>query len=308
MIYLRKKGKKMTSKQYTTILNILLDIIKRLYLGEKLTTKNIANDYEVSVRTAQRYIKYLESAGFNIQREGMYYYLTTIVDENQEVLFETIEAIIKNAGLEKDIMPLLKKLKIINKESVFYSKLDIEKVDINLFSTLESAIREKKVVKIQYKKDNKILTLTLKPLKITNFEGYWYLNALDMKNKYITLHLKSIQNVKIENKTFKVKKDILKNLEKAVNIWFDPTKETIQVELFADEYATKYLERLPISSTQKIIKNSDNTSTIYVEITDKMEILRKLLMWIPNLVVIEPKWLKEEVDSMIDSYIEKFKN
>jgi len=30
-------------------------------------------------------------------------------------------------------------------------------------------------------------------------------------------------------------------------------------------------------------------------------------MWIPNLVVIEPKWLKEEVDKMIDRYIEKFR-
>ena len=118
----------MTSKQYTTTLNLLLDIIKRFYQGEKLTTKEISNSYEVSVRTAQRYIKYLQIAGFNIQKEGNFYTLETIVDENQEVLFETIESIIKNTGLENDIMPLLKKLKMINKESVFYSNLILKRL------------------------------------------------------------------------------------------------------------------------------------------------------------------------------------
>jgi len=302
-----KKGIKMTAKQYTTILNILLNIIKRLYQGEKLSTQNIAEDYEVSLRTAQRYIKYLQTAGFNLKKQNNFYTIETIVDENQEVLFESIESIIKNAGLENDIMPSLKKLKMMNKESVFYSKIDMEKVDVSIFTQIESAIRNKNKIKIQYKMDNKIIPIIIKPLKISNFEGYWYLHSLDENNNYKTFHIKSIQSIEILKQKFRVKKDLLKNLDKAINVWFDPTKKIIQVELFADEFATKYLERLPLSSTQKIIKNNDNTSIIYIEITDKMEILRKLLMWIPNLVVIEPKWLKEEVDGMIDRYIEKFR-
>ena len=296
----------MTAKQYATTLNVLLNIIKRLYQGEKLSTQNIADNYEVSLRTAQRYIKYLQTAGFNLKKQNNFYTLETIVDENQEVLFESIESIIKNAGLENDIMPSLKKLKMMNKESVFYSKIDIEKVDVSIFTQIESAIRNKNKIKIQYKMDNSIVPLIVKPLKISNFEGYWYLNILE-EEKYKTLHIKSIQSIEVLKQKFRVKENLLKNLDKAVNIWFDPTKEIIQVELFADEFATKYLERLPLSSTQHIIKNNDNTSTIYIEITDKMEILRKLLMWIPNLVVIEPKWLKEEVDKMIDRYIEKFR-
>ena len=222
-------------------------------------------------------------------------------------MFESIESIIKNAGLENDIMPSLKKLKMMNKESVFYSKIDMEKVDVSIFTQIESAIRNKNKIKIQYKMDNKIIPIIIKPLKISNFEGYWYLHSLDENNNYKTFHIKSIQSIEILKQKFRVKKDLLKNLDKAINVWFDPTKKIIQVELFADEFATKYLERLPLSSTQKIIKNNDNTSIIYIEITDKMEILRKLLMWIPNLVVIEPKWLKEEVDGMIDRYIEKFR-
>jgi predicted DNA-binding transcriptional regulator YafY len=143
----------------------------------------------------------------------------------------------------------------------------------------------------------------IKPLKISNFDGYWYLNALNEDNKYRTYHIKSIKQLKITNEKFTPDKKLLKNLDKAVNIWFDPQKEFISVELFADEYATKYLERIPISKTQKIIKNADGTSTIYLEITNSNEIIRKLLMWIPNLRVITPKWLKEEVDEAVREYL-----
>jgi len=40
-----------------------------------------------------------------------------------------------------------------------------------------------------------------------------------------------------------------------------------------------------------------------LEITHENEIIRKLLMWIPNLRVISPKWLKEEVDDYIKTYL-----
>ncbi|WP_457561172.1 WCX domain-containing protein [Caminibacter sp.] len=99
---------------------------------------------------------------------------------------------------------------------------------------------------------------------------------------------------------------MLKNLDKAVNIWYDPSAEPFEVELFADEHATKYLKRIPISKTQIIIENKDGKSSIYLEITDSMEIIRKFLMWIPNLVVISPECLKEEVDEYVKEYIEKF--
>jgi len=67
----------------------------------------------------------------------------------------------------------------MNKESVFYSKIDIEKVDVSIFTQIESAIRNKNKIKIQYKMDNSIVQLIVKPLKISNFEGYWYLHSLD---------------------------------------------------------------------------------------------------------------------------------
>ena len=154
--------------------------------------------------------------------------------------------------------------------------------------------------------NKRLINMEIKPIKISNFDGYWYVNALNHKNEYRTYHIKSIHELQVTNQTFDIKENILKDVDKAVNIWFKPKGTPFLVELIADEFATKYLQRIPISKTQKIIKNSDETSTIYLEITDKNEIIHKLLMWIPHLAVVSPKWLKKEVDNYIIQYIEKF--
>jgi predicted DNA-binding transcriptional regulator YafY len=293
----------MKAKEYTKTLSILLDLINRFYLGEHLSTSDIESLYNVSKRTAQRYINYLKTAGFDIKKKNKKYYLDTLIDSEKETIFEAILSLAKNAGIEENILPLLNKLKLISEENVFYSKLDIEKIEPLTFRKIEEAIKNKKIIKMKYKMNNRLIDMDIKPLKISNFDGYWYVNALNHKNEHRTYHIKSIKHLKITNETFKVKENILKNLDKAVNSWYNPTAKPFRVELFADKDATKYLERIPITKTQKIVKNSNGTSTIYLEITNKNEIIRKLLMWIPNLIVLEPKWLKEEVDNHIKEYI-----
>lgn len=292
----------MKAKEYTKTLSILLDLINRFYAGESLSTTDIENLYGISKRSAQRYIHYLKNAGFNIKSKSRKYYLENIIDEEKEMIFEAIESLAKNAGIEKELLPLLKQLKLISEENVFYSKLDIEKIEPFTFRKIEEAIKNRKIIKMKYKMDNEIYDMDIKPLKISNFEGYWYVNALNHENRYRAYHIKSIKHLEVTDEFFEVKENILKNLDKAVNIWYDPTAEPFTVELFADEHATKYLERIPISKTQKIIKNYDGTSTIYLEITHENEIIRKLLMWIPNVRVISPTWIKEEVDSYIEEY------
>jgi predicted DNA-binding transcriptional regulator YafY len=292
----------MKAKDYSTTLSNLCNLIDRFKSGERLSAKQISNEYSVSIRTAQRYINFIKDAGFNLLKENKSYYLKRNID-SKEIVFEAIESLAKNAGIEKEILPLLKELKNTAEENVFYSKLDIEKIDTATFSKIEYAISNNLIIEMKYKMDNKIKDMKIKPLKISNFDGYWYVNALNHKDEYRTYHIRSIKQLKVTNEKFTPNRELLKNLDKAVNIWFDPQKEFISVELFADEYATKYLKRIPISKTQKICENNDKTSTIYLEITNSNEIIRKLLMWIPNLKVLSPKWLKEEVDNMIKEYL-----
>jgi predicted DNA-binding transcriptional regulator YafY len=130
------------------------------------------------------------------------------------------------------------------------------------------------------------------------------LNVLNIKDKYKTYHLKSIQKIEILKENFEVKEEILKNLDKAINIWFDPTKKPFLVELFIDKNIVKYFERIPISKTQQIIKSDDGNATIYLTITDEREIIKTIKMWIPKIRVISPKSLKEKIEKELREYLE----
>ena len=145
----------MKAKDYSTTLSNLCNLIDRLKSGEKISTKQISNEYSVSLRTAQRYIKFIKEAGFNLLKENNKYYLKRNIS-SKEVIFEAIESLAKNARIEKEILPLLKELKTSTDENVFYSKLDIEKIDIELFSKLEYAINNNFLLKIKYQKNKKL--------------------------------------------------------------------------------------------------------------------------------------------------------
>jgi len=294
----------MKAKQYRKTLSILLDILNRLYLGEKISTSIIEQNYEVTIRTAQRYINYLKESGFNLSKSGKFYSIDVVLDDEKEMLFEAINSIAKNSGIYEEIKPILKKLKLISEENVFYSKTDIEKIEnLAVFRDIERAIKNRNLLTISYKTD-KTYTATIKPLKISNFEGFWNLNVLNTKDKYKTYHLKSIQKIEILKENFEVKEEILKNLDKAINIWFDPTKKPFLVELFIDKNIGKYFERIPISKTQQIIKSDDGNATIYLTITDEREIVKTIKMWIPKIRVISPNSLKEKIEKELREYLE----
>jgi len=285
------------AKEYTKTLSILLELINRFYNGEYISTDDISKQYGVSKRTAQRYINYLKKAGFNIQKQKKRYFLGFFLDNEKELLFQTIKSLAKNAGIDKELLPLLKELKLIN-QNIIFSKLDIENINPQTFTLIEKAIYEKKELIITYNNSQK----NIKPLKISNFEGFWYLHAFNSDNKYRTYHIKSIKSLKLTNKKFEIDDNFLNNLDKAINIWFDPYTKPIQVELFADGFVTKYLQRIPISKTQHLIKHKDGSSTIYLEITHENEILMHILKWLPHIKVISPKSLNEKIKEIIKNY------
>ena len=55
-------------------------------------------------------------------------------------------------------------------------------------------------------------------------------------------------------------------------------------------------------------KNPDNTSIIHLTITHENEIAGKIMKWLPHIVVIEPKSLKEEIDKRVTTYMNKYIN
>jgi predicted DNA-binding transcriptional regulator YafY len=298
---------------YDKILTRLTLILSKLNDGEELSVKELAKEFNTSDRTIQRDFnerlvsfpiyqenkKWKMQDGFKLEKSKSF---------EDEIVLDIIEKMTQSIGgrFSKNSQKLLSKIK--NEDfNPIYTKLNIEDISDRFkdIQILETAIKEKKEIKCSYDDEkHDIYTTTLQPLKIVNFEGFWYLIALknDVLKKY---YFKNISNPKITDISFETddKLDIL--LDESISVWFQKDVEPYEVKLFADKYCAKFFKRRPLP-TQKIKSlNTDGTMEFTVKITHEMEILPIIKYWIPHLFVIEPEWVQEIVEEGLKVYTEK---
>jgi predicted DNA-binding transcriptional regulator YafY len=295
---------------YDKILTRLTMILSRLNDGEALSVKELAKEFNTSDRTIQRDFNerlvsfpiYQEGKKWKM-RDGFKIEKTQSIED--EIVLDIIEKITEGIGgkFARQSHKLLSKIK--NEDfNPIYTKLNIEDISDKLseIQILESAIKSKQEVYCTYNDErHPPYKTTTQPLKIANFEGFWYLLAMrgDILKKY---YLKNISNVKLLDTTFTINESIDKLLDDALSVWFQQDIEPFEVKLFADKAAAKYFKRRPLP-TQKIESiNSDGTIEFSVTITHEMELLPIVKYWIPHLYIIEPQWMYEIIHDDIALY------
>ncbi|WP_434581564.1 WYL domain-containing protein [Sulfurimonas sp. NW15] len=301
---------------YDKILTRLTIILSKLNDGEALSVKELAKEFNTSERTIQRDFNerlvsfpiYQEKKKWKMQ-DGFRVEKTKSLED--EIVLDIIEKITEGIGgkFSTKAHKLLSKIK--NEDfNPIYTKLNIEDISDRLadIQVLEGAIKEKREVECWYDDERhpKYKTV-LKPLKIVNFEGFWYLIALrgDTLKKY---YLKNISTPKILERTFTTDSKIESLLENSISIWFQEDVEPFEVKLYADKAATKYFQRRPLP-TQKIESLSeDGTMEFSVKITHEMEILPLVKYWIPHLHILEPEWVKEIMHEDLAIYLTNSSN
>ena len=91
-------------------------------------------------------------------------------------------------------------------------------------------------------------------------------------------------------------------MEKALDIWFDPSKEPFDVTLLLDSDAVVYFERKPLKG-QYLKKNKDTTAELTISITNKEEVFTLLKKWLPQIRIIEPYAMQQEFEGMMKAYL-----
>lgn len=300
---------------YDKILTRLIIILSKLYNGESLSVKDLAKEFNVSVRTIQRDFNdrlisfpiYQENKKWKMQ-EG--FKLEKVNSIEDSIVLDIMEKMVESIGNKFSIKAKNLLLKIKNKDfNPIYAKLNIEDISDKLqeIQKLENAIKSKHEVLCVYNiNDNESLDLQVKPLKIVNFEGFWYLIALDTKDKDLLkkYYLKNIKNIKLSDNIFCVDNNLEKILEKVTTIWFDETKNPFKVKIKVSNEILKYIKRKPISPTQKIESIvEDGSAIINIEITHKMEIIPIIKYWLPHMKIIEPNWIDEIIKKDLKKYL-----
>lgn len=162
---------------------------------------------------------------------------------------------------------------------------------------INHAINNNQEIECTYRDKKRLLH----PLKILNFDDYWYLINYDTHYKDIRkYHLNSIKNIKILDSCFEPDTHSIKKFDNAINAWFKPEIEPYIVLLNIQKRVAPYFIRKPISNTQRIIKKyEDGSIDIEISITDDMEIIPTIQRYLPFIQIISPKFLEDKIKNKI---------
>ena len=298
---------------YDKILTRLTLILSRLNDGEALSVTELAKEFNVSERTIQRdfnerlisFPVYQEKKKWKMQ-EGFRLEKSTSIED--AVVLEIMEKLIEGAG-RKFSMKAERLLSKIKNQSLnpFYAKLDIEDIGDKLkeVQQLESAIKNKEQIQCLYDFDGFSKRIDLKPLKIVNYEGFWYLIALDARNETLKkYYLKNIKQISMKEAGFTTDTKLDELLENSISVWFNEGVEPYRVTLELSSVIAKYFKRKPLSKTQRIEDlREDGSMVVSVEITDDMEIIPFVKYWMPHVIVVEPDSIQEKIIQDVEEYL-----
>ena len=299
---------------YDKAMTRLVAILKKLYDGESLSVTQLAEEFNTSTRTIQRDFNE-RLISFPIVKDGKKwkmqdgFRLEKAVSFEDRLVLDMLEKFSEGLGgkFHTRAKHLLSKIKNKSLNSI-YANLDLENIDdfLNEINLIEQAIANKAILTCKYKLRAKSYDIGVKPLKIANFDGFWYLIALDSRNnKMKKYHIKSMSNIKVLQKYFTRSKKLDEALENAVNIWFTLENEPFEVILHVSNDIGKYFQRKPICKSQRLlcVNNDDKSMQFSLKVTHEMEIIPTIMQWIPYVKVIKPFWLKDKVLKRVQEYL-----
>ena len=272
------------------------DIIKSFFEGKRLKTSFLADKYNVNIRSIQKDINEIKEI-LPLKKEKGEYFLEDeyILKDTQEMhplaMDMAINVIDKTLPKYRNIIQDSLDVKL---NDIFLFDFELEEIkNESLFLNLKKAILDEVAIKFEYKGYEK----NIYPLKIANFNSYWYLIGYDLIDQIIkTFYLDNIDKIYFHNESFIDinSKNKLKNL-KITSSWYNENPQKTNLILFNE--AKKYISRR-IPQNIKIIEKTEEFLKIEFNYFNEIEVLNFVKKWLGN-IKIEDKELKQKVKTLL---------
>ncbi|KAA0257288.1 WYL domain-containing transcriptional regulator [Deferribacter autotrophicus] len=281
-----------------------LRLIRLLNERKKINSKIVAEELEVSIRTAQRYLQELQVLpGITYDENDKSYKLLenyrfegTILSQTElyyiNALFDFISRDLNEVSA-KYIENLKKKIFHLNSLTSPVSFLYVDNVEFDkispVLSKLEQAIKDKQRIKFFYKRYNR--DYTVNPYKIVLSEGFWYLVGEhdDVLKKFL---VDQIEKLNLLDSFFVPKMDVDKLLNSANNIWFSEDEKD-DVVIKVDKIVADYFRRKKCLTGQIIESDLGDGLVVRFTVFNDSDFIYQIIRWAPYIEVISPKKYKE---------------
>ncbi|OCL95824.1 WYL domain-containing protein [Aliarcobacter thereius] len=297
-----------------------LQLLKELLEGKKISLKVFSSKYDLSIRTAQRYIEdIIEIFEENLIKDSEYYSFisnsileTNILNFNKKELenFVDLYSLLDfdfSRNLDEKDKTILQKMEKKYSQVYMIKQNPFEQFTQkkDLLFDIKDAIKNRRYTKIEYTSDKKYIYEQAKILKIVFAEGNFYLAILtneDINNGFKFLRLSFLDKIILYPNSFKKDyeaEDFLKNFQ---TLFSNYKKEPFEVVLKVDNKIKRFFINKKFLSSQKIVENKEDLILSF-KVTNSMEILPLVKKWLPNIKIISPKNLKDQLENELREYL-----
>lgn len=306
----------MAKKDYDKTLRRLTQILSKLSYNERPNTRELSEEFNVTIRTIQKDISdnlcefpiIRDSQNRLMFQEG--FSLNRTVLDNDEMVFLKIAlsqfSDVQNIDRIKD--RIFQKLSTKNYFNPYYVKQDdIEDLDIDslFIERLEKYINNQEIVSLTLSSKKR----EVEAYKIVNFDGFWYFFAKDLSdNKIKTFKLSEIKKVTPTQRYHRTTLQEVENILDNVHSAFYSDGNSFEVIIKVYKEAAPYFKSKDFLESQKIINEYDDGSLeVSFEVSHDEDIDNIIKAWLPHVEILEPKRFREKLHNELEEYLKKVK-
>lgn len=311
---------------YLSKIKRLTDVWTYINDKQKFTIKELSEEFNLSAKTIQRYLKELNKMGLPIQaeqgRNGGYRvlnnsYIPPVIFTEKEVmamLFALKSLQVYNyKSIEIEINSIMRKVSYERKSSI---KVGIENIkryigfvannsndgefkSINVTEFFRAS-SESLILNIKYKFGNQIFEKKICPIGIYLNKGAWFSPAYDCKiDKIILVHIDNVIDIKRTGESKKIHINLEEWLDEVYNNLYEnrsTTKkigETIYLNVLLTKEGVSKIKDSSYNLDMELNEDGSGTISTFIKVEDVDYYASILFLIGNNAKVIEPKFLNK---------------
>ncbi len=305
-------------KKYYRVLNIL----NRLNEGP-VRVAELSEEFGVSERSIQRDLERINMTGFRLDtpQKGVYTFAAGVSLTNFDLTSEQLSVLVlmreMAAGLGgaiKDAFDAVfaRATSAGAGDSHFYAlgPRALNPLTRRFYEDIAFAIEHRKKLKVSYAgADGALRERVLRPVKILTSESFFYMMASadgGDPEKFAKYRVDRVKKLEIlpEEFTPPSPEAVKKLIGPATTIWGVNAGAPVKVELRASGAAADFLRSKELLPRQKVSRPAaDGSVTVKAVIHHPMEVVPLVLHWMPEIKVMSPSSISEEVSVRIKAYL-----
>jgi len=306
----------MAIKDYDTTLRRLTQILSKLSYDERPNTQELADEFNVTIRTIQKDIRdnltefpiIRDSNNRLMFHEG--FSLNRTILNNDEMMFLKIALSqfndVRNIDLIKN--KIFQKLATKNFYNPYFIKQDdIEDLEIDspFIERLEKQIHNQEILKAKLSSRS----TEIEAYKIVNFDGFWYLFAKDLSDgKIKTFKLSEIKKLSSTQKYYKISAEEIENILDNANSAFYTDGNSFEVVVKVYKEVAIYFKGKDFLESQQILEEYDDGSLkVSFEVSHDEDIDNIIKSWLPHIEILEPQRFRDKLINELEDYVKKVK-